>query len=133
MSIASQGLARWMAYIDGGHDRAELAAMLAEDAVFHSPVVHTPQQGREKCLAYLGAAGHVFSDSAFRYVRTIAEEDSAMLEFTAEMDGIFINGIDLIRWNAAGKIVDFKVMVRPLKAINLLWKMMGDQLARQAA
>lgn len=122
------GLARWHAYMEGGSDPAVLAAMLADDAVFHSPVVHTPQAGKAKVMAYLGAASGVFGNGTFEYVREIVDGDNVMLEFTCEMDGIQVNGIDLIRFNADGKIQDFKVMVRPLKAINKVWDLMAAQL-----
>ncbi|WP_298024112.1 nuclear transport factor 2 family protein [uncultured Parasphingopyxis sp.] len=122
-------LQRWLAYIDNP-DHDTLRTMLAEDAVFHSPVVHTPQAGREKVFAYLAAADHVFSGNRFEYVRMFAEGDNALLEFTAEMDGIHVNGVDIIRWNADGLIQDFKVLVRPLKAVNKVWEMMGAQLER---
>lgn len=122
------GLARWHAYMDGGSDPAVLAEMLADDAVFHSPVVHTPQAGKAKVMAYLGAASGVFGNGTFEYVREIVDGDNVMLEFTCEMDGIRVNGIDLIRFNADGKIQDFKVMVRPLKAINKVWDLMAAQL-----
>ena len=113
------------------HDSGFLRGVLAEDAVFHSPVVHTPQEGREVTFAYLDAAGHVFAGSGFRYTRVIVDGDDAVLEFEAEMDGIHINGIDMIHWNVDGKIDRFKVMVRPLKAVNLLWQKMGEQLQAQ--
>jgi len=122
------GLARWHAYMDGGSDPAVLAEMLADDAVFHSPVVHTPQAGKAKVMAYLGAASGVFGNGTFEYVREIVDGDNVMLEFTCEMDGIRVNGIDLIRFNADGKVQDFKVMVRPLKAINKVWDLMAAQL-----
>jgi len=122
------GLARWHAYMEGGSDPAVLAEMLADDAVFHSPVVHTPQAGKAKVMAYLGAASGVFGNGTFEYVREIVDGDNVMLEFTCEMDGIRVNGIDLIRFNADGKIQDFKVMVRPLKAINKVWDLMAAQL-----
>lgn len=124
---AKTNLARWHAYFESG-DRAQLADLLADDAVFHSPVVHTPQAGKAKVMAYLGAAGLVFGKGSFRYVREIVDGDNVMLEFEADMDGIHVNGIDLIRFNADGKITDFKVMVRPLKAINKVWEMMAAQL-----
>jgi hypothetical protein len=123
-------LARWHAYMTGGSDPALLAAMLADDAVFHSPVVHTPQAGKAIVMAYLVAASHVLGNEAFHYVRELVDGDEMMLEFVTEIDGITINGVDIIRWNAEGKISDFKVMVRPLKAINKVWEMMGAQLER---
>ena len=126
---AQQGLARWHAYMDGGSDPAVLADLLAEDAVFHSPVVHTPQAGKPVVMAYLVAASHVLGNDAFRYVRELVDGDEMMLEFVTELDGISINGVDIIRFNENGTISDFKVMVRPLKAINKVWEMMGAQLA----
>jgi hypothetical protein len=109
-------------------DPSGLPALLAEDAVFHSPVVHTPQRGRALATAYLGAAFQVFFNPSFRYVREIVGPTDAMLEFETEIDGIGVNGVDLIRWNEAGQIVDFKVMIRPLKAINLIHQRMAAML-----
>ncbi|MFM5885427.1 MAG: nuclear transport factor 2 family protein [Novosphingobium sp.] len=132
MSTASHngrdGLARWQTYMEAGGGMDLLADLLADDAVFHSPVVHTPQAGKAKVMAYLGAAGQVLGNDSFRYVREIVDGDNVMLEFALELDGISINGIDLIRFGDDGKIHDFKVMVRPLKAINKVWEMMGAQL-----
>jgi ketosteroid isomerase-like protein len=110
------------------NDASGLAALLADDAVFHSPVVHTPQRGKAIVARYLGAAFHVFFNPTFRYVREIAGPSDAMLEFETEIDGVQVNGVDLIRWNDAGLIVDFKVMVRPLKAINLIHQRMAAML-----
>ena len=109
-------------------DPSGLPALLAEDAVFHSPVVHTPQRGRQLAVAYLGAAFHVFFNPSFRYVREIVGPTDAMLEFETEIDGITVNGVDVIRWNEAGQIVDFKVMIRPLKAINVIHQRMAAML-----
>jgi hypothetical protein len=110
------------------HDPSGLNALLADDVVFHSPVVHTPQRGKKITAMYLGAAFQVFFNETFRYVREIVGPSDAMLEFETEIDGILVNGIDLIRWNEAGQIVDFKVMVRPLKAINLIHQRMAAML-----
>ena len=126
---AHAGLVRWHAYMEGGSDPALLSDLLAEDAVFHSPVVHTPQAGKPVVMAYLVAASHVLGNEAFHYVRELVDGDEMMLEFVTELDGIAINGVDIIRFNEDGKIIDFKVMVRPLKAINKVWEMMGAQLA----
>ena len=109
-------------------DPSGLTALLAEDAVFHSPVVHTPQRGRKLASWYLSAAFHVFFNPTFRYVREIVGPSDAMLEFETEIDGILVNGIDLIKWNEAGQIVEFKVMLRPLKAINLIHQRMASML-----
>ena len=105
-----------------------LQTLLAEDAVFHSPVVHTPQRGRALVAGYLAAAFSVFFDPSFRYVREIVGASDAMLEFETEVDGIKVNGVDIIQWNAAGEITDFKVMLRPLKAINVVQQRMAAML-----
>lgn len=137
---------RWHRVVQHG-DLAALDDLLADDVVFHSPVVHTPQKGKAVTKLYLSAAFGVFSAgqkkdagsgasepgldterSQFRYVREIVGERDALFEFVTEIDGIVINGIDLIQWNDDGQISDFKVMVRPLKAINLLHKLMAGML-----
>ena len=124
----NDGLARWHEYIDSHGDLTLLGAMVADDAVFHSPVVHTPQVGKVKVMAYLGAAAQVLGGAGFRYVRELVDGNHVLLEFTNELDGIHINGIDLIEFDDAGKIKDFKVMVRPMKAMNKLWELMAAQL-----
>jgi len=126
---AQPGLARWHAYMESEGDPAQLSALIADDCVFHSPVVHTPQAGKPVVMAYLLAAAKVLGNDSFHYVRELVDGDEMMLEFVTELDGISINGIDIIRFGADGKISDFKVMVRPLKAINKVWEMMGAQLA----
>ena len=109
-------------------DASGLDALLADDAVFYSPVVHTPQRGRKLAVAYLSAAFHVFFNPSFRYVREIVGPSDAMLEFETEIDTVLVNGVDLIKWNDAGRIVEFKVMLRPLKAINLIHQRMAAML-----
>jgi len=109
-------------------DMAALSAILDDEVVFHSPVVHTPQRGKAITLQYLRGALLVLNNASFRYERQIVGSHDAVLEFTTTIDGILINGIDLIRWNDAGRITDFKVMVRPLKAVNLLHQKMGAML-----
>ena len=109
-------------------DPSGLDALLAEDAVFYSPVVHTPQRGKKLAAWYLNAAFDVFFNPAFRYVREIVGTSDAMLEFETEVDGILVNGVDLIKWNDAGQIVEFKVMLRPLKAINVIHQRMAAML-----
>lgn len=109
-------------------DPLGLDALLAEDAVFYSPVVHTPQRGKKLAAGYLSAAFHVFFNPSFRYVREIVGASDAMLEFETVVDGILVNGVDLIKWNDAGRIVEFKVMLRPLKAINVIHQKMAAML-----
>ena len=105
-----------------------LASLLADDVVFHSPVVHAPQPGKAITLQYLTAAFHVFVNDSFRYVRELEGPRDAALEFQVEIDGICVNGIDLIKWNDEGRIVEFKVLLRPLKAINLIHQKMAAML-----
>ena len=107
---------------------AGLEDLLDEDAVFVSPVVHSPQRGKRLVVAYLTAAFHVFLNSTFRYVREIIGPSDAMLEFETEIDGVMVNGVDIIKWNESGRIVEFKVMIRPLKAINLVHQRMAALL-----
>lgn len=107
-----------------------LAVLLADDAVFHSPVVHTPQQGRALASRYLSAALMILGNESFRYVREIRGERDALLEFELELDGVQVNGVDLIRWNDGQQITDFKVMIRPLKAIQAVQQKMGELLAQ---
>ena len=107
-----------------------LDTLLADDVVFLSPVVHTPQLGKALCKMYLTGAMHVLGNDKFRYVREIHGPRDAMLEFETEIDGILINGVDIIKWNDAGQIIEFKVMLRPLKAVNLVHQKMGELLQK---
>jgi ketosteroid isomerase-like protein len=105
-----------------------LDGLLADDAVFMSPVVHKPQVGKAITKAYLAAAFKVFGNDSFRYVRELKGEHDAVLEFELEIDGISINGADMLKWNDACKVTEFKVMLRPLKAVNLIHEKMGAML-----
>lgn len=105
-----------------------LDALLDADAVFLSPVMHTPQRGKKVTSMYLTAAFQVFFNETFRYVREIVGHSDAVLEFETEIDGVLINGVDMIKWNDGGRIVEFKVMLRPLKAINLVHQRMAAML-----
>jgi hypothetical protein len=109
-------------------DMGKLATLLADDVVFHSPVVHTPQCGKAITMLYLQGAMQVLNSAHFRYEREITGPRDAVLEFSTDIEGVLINGVDLIRWNDSGQIVDFKVMVRPLKAINALHLKMAQML-----
>ena len=120
----------------------ELDDLLADNVIFYSPVVYTPQKGKEITKMYLMAAGGVFggdeakdesSDgkkikSNFKYIKEIIGEKSALLEFETEIEGIYVNGVDLISWNEEGKITEFKVIVRPLQAVNMLHQKMQTML-----
>lgn len=105
-----------------------LDTLLADEVVFHSPVVHTPQVGKAITARYLAAAFHVFFNESFRYVREIVGPRDAALEFQVEIDGIAVNGIDLIKWDEQDRVVEFKVMIRPLKAISLIHQKMAAML-----
>lgn len=109
-------------------DPRGLADLLAEDAVFFSPIVHKPQAGRSITTAYLTAAFDVLFNDSFRYVRQVIGPADAMLEFETTIDGTLVNGVDIISWNAQNQIMEFKVMVRPLKAINLVHERMAAAL-----
>ena len=105
-----------------------LDALLAHDVVFYSPVVHTPQVGKAITKQYLSAAFHVFFNESFHYVREVVGPFDAVLEFSVHIDGISVNGVDMLKWNADGKITEFKVMLRPLKAVNLIHQKMAAML-----
>ena len=117
----------WHDIIRNG-DTSALETLIADDAVFHSPVVHTPQVGKAIVMKYLTAATMVLMNGSFHYVREMVQEHEALLEFQATIDDIVINGIDHIRWNDNNQIVEFKVWVRPLKAIQKLHQVMAKQL-----
>jgi hypothetical protein len=125
-------VARWHRILRD-RDLAALHTLLDEHAVFHSPVVHTPQQGRALVVGYLTAAAAVLATPSFHYVRQIVGPQDALLEFVTDLDGVQVNGIDLIRWNEAGRIVEFKVMVRPLKAMQAVQRCMAEALQRLSA
>jgi len=127
--MTTTGLAKWYGYMTS-HDHAALWELLHPDAVFESPVVHTPQRGRDITFKYLSSADKVLGGPGFKYVGEWTSATGAVLEFTNEIDGITINGVDIITFDADGRITHFKVMVRPLKAINLLHRLMGEQLAK---
>lgn len=130
--FAARQLERWKAHV-AHPDPAALWDMLHPDAVFESPVVHTPQRGREIVFRYLASADKVLGGPGFTYVGEWLSDDGAVLEFTNRVEGLTVNGIDMIRWDSAGLIIHFKVMVRPLKAINLVHRLMGEMLERMKA
>jgi hypothetical protein len=122
------GLATWYSFMKS-HDRAALWDLLHPDAVFESPVVHAPQRGRDITFKYLSTAEKVLGGPGFSYVGEWTNAGGAVLEFKNTIDGIEINGVDIISFDAEGRITHFKVMVRPLKAINMLHRLMAEQLA----
>jgi hypothetical protein len=127
-----RAIERWHE-IAKSRDMADLDALLADDVVFLSPVVHTPQRGKAVTLKYLAAALAVLGGESFRYGEQWIGATSAVLEFFTTIDGVAINGADFIGWNASGQIDRFKVMVRPLKAIQAIHQAMGARLAGGAS
>ena len=128
----------------GSNVSEKLDELLDDDVIFFSPVVFTPQKGKDITKLYLAAAGGVFSsdkdkqetkpkESKFRYIKEIVQDNYACLEFETEINGIYVNGIDLITWNEENKITEFKVLVRPLQAVNTLHQMMGEMLDKLKA
>ena len=120
-------LSAWHELVETRNARG-LDSLLAENVVFHSPVVHTPQVGKAITIQYLSAAFQVFFNESFKYVREIAGPNDAVLEFQVQIEGISVNGVDMLKWNDEGKIIDFKVLIRPLKAINLIHQKMAAML-----
>lgn len=123
----------WHAYVRSG-DLAVLHALLDPDATFDSPVVHTTQRGRAITESYLHAAATLLGGPDFRYVGEWLSDDGAVLEFETIIDGVTINGVDIIRLTDDGQhIAAFKVMIRPLKAVNLVHRLMGEMLAQRSS
>jgi len=89
--------------------------------------------GRALAAKYLRAAVVVLGNPTFRYIGEWFGERSAVLEFELTIDGVYVNGVDLIRWNAEGRIEAFKVMVRPLKGLQALIPLMARQLQADQA
>lgn len=129
----SPNLQAWLDWILQDHSAGGLSTILADEVVFKSPVVHTPQVGKQITMAYLLAAGQTLNNDSFRYTRAFDCETRAVLEFETMMDGVLVNGVDMMEWNATGEITDFKVMVRPLKAIQTVHAAMGAMLAKMKA
>ena len=119
---------RWIDIIDNNRID-ELDGLLADDVVFYSPAVFSPQEGRAKAVAYLTAASKMFSGTDFHYVNQWFADRSAVLEFAATVDGMHVNGIDMIAWNDDGRIVSVKVMMRPLKGLQAVMPKMAELLA----
>ncbi len=124
-------ITRWLNFMESG-DTALLDELLADDVTFRSPAVFTPQEGRATTRAYLLAAEKMFADSGFHYVEHWYNDRSAILQFRADLDGVKVEGIDMIAWSDAGKIVSFTVMIRPLKALQSVIPRMGELLAAQS-
>ena len=109
-------------------DYNTLTEILDDQVIFYSPVVYTPQRGKDITLKYLMAASEVFNASNFKYHKEVIHKKHACLEFTLTIEDTDINGIDLISWNDSGLITEFKVFIRPLQGVNIIHKMMGSML-----
>jgi len=118
---------RWISIIETGRTD-DLDALLAEDAVFYSPAVFTPQQGKALTAKYLKSAATLFHDTDFHYVEQWYSERSAILEFAATVNGIYVNGIDMVHWNDDEQIVSFKVMLRPFRGLQVIMPAMAELL-----
>ncbi|AWB59206.1 nuclear transport factor 2 family protein [Colwellia sp. Arc7-D] len=99
---------------------SQVSTLLADDVTLYSPVIHTPIKGKEMVSMYLTAAFHTFLNGSFNYDREFLSNNAAVLEFSLKIQDIDINGIDMITWNEQGKITEFKVMIRPYKALNMI-------------
>ena len=143
--MIEQVVEQWHAYVRGETPDA-LDQLLDDDVVFYSPIVYTPQVGKAVTKLYLQAAGQTLpgdsptstpggksgdgKDRGFRYTKTVLAGDTAVLEFETTVEGKYVNGVDIIRGNDQGRIVEFRVMIRPLQAINLVHRQMGEALER---
>lgn len=123
---------RWHRLV-AARDLAALDDLLADDVVFQSPAVHSPQVGKAVTRRYLEAALKVLNNDSFRYVGEWFAERSAVLEFETVIDGLQLNGVDVITWDVADRIVRFKVMVRPIKALQALIPLMAAELQRASS
>jgi hypothetical protein len=131
-TTAPAAILKWHDYVQS-RDIAKLASLLDEHCTFQSPVVFSAQKGRAITTQYLAAALQVLGNASFTYKREWYAATSAVLEFESTIDGVLVNGVDIISWNAENLITDFKVMVRPLKAVNKLHELMGQMLAQGRA
>jgi hypothetical protein len=127
MSDEPAPLHRWHAVVES-KDPAQLDDLLADDVVFQSPAVFAPQAGKALTTAYLSAALRVLGPT-MRYVSQWHDHASAVLEFEADLDGVYVQGVDILRWDAEGRLVSFTVMVRPLRGLQKLVELMAVQLA----
>jgi ketosteroid isomerase-like protein len=123
-------IAKWHEFITGAAPDA-LDGLLADDVVFFSPIVYTPQEGKAITTLYLQAAKQTLlgdDNARFRYTKQVLAGDTAVLEFETSLDGKYVNGVDIIRCDDAGHIVEFRVMIRPLQAINAVHEQMRAML-----
>ena len=125
--MMNEPISKWHEVVKN-RDYNLLTEILHNDVIFYSPVVYSPQRGKDITLKYLAAASEVFNSSNFQYIKEINNKKFASLEFTLTIDDTEINGIDLISWDDAGLITEFKVFIRPLQGVNLIHKLMQQML-----
>ncbi len=124
-----KGLALWHQFVSN-RDVSGLGELIADDAVLHSPVVWTPQKGKKIVGIYLTAAASIIANEHFKYVREVSSDEHSILEFTTEINGVTVEGVDMLTFDQDGKLKDIKVMIRPLKAIQVVHQKMGEFLER---
>jgi hypothetical protein len=127
MNTAKDLIQKWHEVLKND-DQGLLENLIADDAIFSSPVVFTPMEGKEITLMYLSAAGKSFNMEKFQYTKEIHDGMNSVLEFETYIDDISVNGVDIIEWNEDGKIVNFKVMIRPFKAVQKVQQKMVEAL-----
>ena len=127
MSEEPHAVKAWHAVVESG-DPALLDDLLADDVVFRSPAVFAPQEGKDLTRLYLRSAMAVLGPS-LRYIGEWYGPSSAVLEFEAELDGMYVHGVDMLRWNDDGRLASFTVMVRPMRGLTKLVELMQRQLA----
>jgi len=135
--MIKENIKKWHDHIKGefpgGFDE-----LLADDVIFYSPIVFSPQKGKDLTTLYLMAAGNTFGgdqskdgtlqESSFKYTKEVLDGNQAILEFETQIDGKYVNGVDIITFNSEGKISEFKVMIRPLQAVNIIHEKMQEIL-----
>ena len=135
--MIKENIKKWHDHIKGdfpgGFDE-----LLADDVIFYSPIVFSPQKGKDHATLYLMAAGNTFGgdqsrdgtlqESSFKYTKEVLDGNQAILEFETQIDGKYVNGVDIITFNSEGKISEFKVMIRPLQAVNIIHEKMQEML-----
>lgn len=126
--MIEQVIQKWHGFVRGEATEG-LEELLADDVEFFSPIVFTPQRGKEITALYLLAASQTLGQGGFRYTKEVLSGDTAVLEFETTLDGKHVNGVDIIRVDEAGLIVEFRVMIRPLQAVNAVHAAMGAMLA----
>ena len=127
MNTAKDLIQKWHEVLKND-DQGLLENLIADDAIFSSPVVFTPMEGKEITMMYLSAAGQSFNMEKFKYTKEINDGMNSVLEFETYIDDISVNGVDIIEWNEEGKIVNFKVMIRPFKAVQKVQQKMVEAL-----